>query len=156
VVYIFDTNSFRVLGNYFPRQFPSFWQRFNECVAAGEILSVREVYNELQHVVNRQHLLDWTRTNKKAFVVPNDEETRFLGEIFAIAHFRQLVGKQQLLQGTPVADPFIIACGKVRNACVVTEEVLKKNAAKIPNVCDHFSVEYTNVEGFLAREGWTF
>ena len=33
---------------------------------------------------------------------------------------------------------------------------MKKNAGKIPNVCEHFGVDWTNVEGFMAREGWTF
>ena len=33
---------------------------------------------------------------------------------------------------------------------------MKKNAAKIPNVCEHFGVHCTNVEGFMERESWTF
>lgn len=156
MVYVFDTNSFRVVSNYFPKQFPSFWQKFDGYVSAGDILSVREVYNELEHENNKQHLRDWVRANKKAFVIPTDEETAFLGEIFAVPHFQQLVGKQQLLKGMPVADPFVVACARIRKACVVTEEVLKRNAAKIPNVCEHFGVEYTNVEGFLVKEGWSF
>jgi len=30
--FIFDTNSLRVLGNYYPERFPSFWKRFDEMV----------------------------------------------------------------------------------------------------------------------------
>ena len=30
---------------------------------------------------------------------------------------------------------------------VVTEEKFKKDAAKIPNVCEYFDIEWTDVEG---------
>jgi len=66
------------------------------------------------------------------------------------------VGEQQRLRGFPVADPFVVACARVRNGCVVTEEAKKPNAAKIPNVCEHFGLECTNVEGFMARNDWQF
>jgi len=55
-----------------------------------------------------------------------------------------------------VADPFLIACAKVRGGTVVTEEGNKPNAAKIPNICGHFRVPCTNVEGFLTASGWRF
>jgi len=31
------------------------------------------------------------------------------------------------------------------------EETYKDNAAKIPNICDYFKVDYLNLEGFLQR-----
>jgi hypothetical protein len=77
-------------------------------------------------------------------------------KIFNVAHFRQRVGNKQLLDGHPVADPFVIASARVRGGCVVTEEQLKPNAARIPNVCDHFKVACTNVRGFLKQNGWKF
>ena len=30
------------------------------------------------------------------------------------------------------------------------------NAAKIPNVCDHFGIPCVNLEGFMAKEKWEF
>ena len=48
MAYVFDTNSFRVLGNYYPDQFPTFWERFNRAVTDGKIVSVREVRRELE------------------------------------------------------------------------------------------------------------
>jgi hypothetical protein len=73
-----------------------------------------------------------------------------------VRHFEYLVGQEQRLTGAYVADPFVIASAKVRKACVVTEEQKKPNAAKIPNVCAHFGIECTNLEGFMKREGWSF
>jgi hypothetical protein len=44
----------------------------------------------------------------------------------------------------------------VRNACVVTEESFKKNAAKISNVCDHYGIEWITIQGFMDKERWRF
>jgi hypothetical protein len=46
-----------------------------------------------------------------------------------------------------------IASARVRGGCVVTEEANKPNAAKIPNVCEHFGIHWTNVEGFWKQNG---
>ena len=79
-----------------------------------------------------------------------------VAEIFGLRHFQNLVGERPRLTGKPVADPFVIASARVRRGCVVTEEALKKNAAGIPNVCDHFSIPWTNLEGFMERHDWRF
>jgi hypothetical protein len=156
MVYVFDTSSFRVLGNYFPQRFPSFWKLFDTSVLKGEIISPREVYNELRGQVNKPHLLAWINTNKMIFEIPGEKETEFVGQIFAIPHFQQLVSERHRLRGTPVADPFVIAMAKVRGGCVVTEEAKKENAARIPNVCEHFEIPWRNVEGFMEAKGWEF
>lgn len=154
--YVFDTNSFIVLGHYFPERFPSFWERFDELVSNGGIASVREVRRELDHLAARQHLIDWIAGNKGIFVLPRPEEAEFVRDIFAVAHFQQLVGRKQRLKGSPVADPFVIAAAKLRHACVVTEESKKRNAARIPNVCEYFEIDCTNLQGMMEREGWRF
>ena len=53
-------------------------------------------------------------------------------EIFSVPHFHQLVGKQPLLFGHPVADPFIIASARVRGGCVVTEEAAQAEGRENP------------------------
>ncbi len=156
MIYIFDTNSFIVLGHYFPDRFPSFWERFNAAIAEGDIVSVREVFKELEGRGNRPHLQKWIESNKEIFLIPSPEEMKFVGEIFKVPHFRDLVTQKQRLKGTPVADPFVIAAAKIRNGWVVTEEEKKENAAKIPNVCEHFGIECTNLEGFMALQKWMF
>lgn len=180
MTYVFDTNSFRILGNYFPLRFPSFWKQFNVAVADEQVVSTREVYNELQYQLgvghlskwiedNKrngavrlkgkervQHLSKWIENNKGVFLVPQKEETRFVARILGVPHFHQMIGREAVFQGYPVADPFVIACAAVRKGCVVTEESLKENAAKIPNVCEHFGVKWTNLEGFMNGQGWEF
>lgn len=154
--YLFDTNSIRVLSNYYPDRFPSFWDKFNQAVAAGQVLSCREVHKELTAQLSGFWIWKWIETNKGIFLAPTASEAAFVAQIFAVPHFQALVGEKQRLLGSPVADPFIIASARERAGCVVTEEGLKPNAAKIPNVCDHFGVAFTSVEGFLNDHGWTF
>lgn len=156
MVYVFDTNSLRVFGNYYPESFPSFWQELMHLVLAGRVVSVREVKKELELQNPIEHLNDWAVQNTQIFTPPSSEEMEMVAEIFLVNHFKQLIGEKQRLKGLPVADPFLVARGRLTGACVVTEEARKPNAAKIPNVCDHFQVRSTDVRGFLAEVGWRF
>ena len=156
MAYVFDTNSFRALHSYYPDQFPTFWIKFNQAVAAGKVISVKEVRRELDAQVHDTHLYDWVKEHGEIFLPPSPPEMRFVTKIFSVQHFRMLVSQQDLLAGNLRADPFIIAQAEVINGCVVTEERKKPNAAKIPNVCEHFGVNYTNLQGFMEREGWRF
>ncbi len=122
----------------------------------GKIISVKEVERELQRYTRYPHLSDWIKRNKNIFVKPGTAETQFVRQIFLVPHFQNLVNEKNRLTGYPCADPFIIALAKTINGCVVTEEKEKPNAPKIPNVCDHFKVPFTNLRGFMEREKWKF
>jgi hypothetical protein len=156
MTYVIDTSSLRVIGHYFPNRFPSFWGRFNALVSSGEMTSVREVLRELEVQNTRQHLLEWAQTNRAIFRLPTTQETQFVASIFSVINFQHLLSRRQLLTGGPVADPFLVAAAHANGACVVTEEEHKPNAAKIPNVCEHFGVGCCSLEDLLDREGWTF
>ena len=154
--YVFDNNSFRELGSYYPDQFPTFWEKFNQAVTGGKVISVREVYRELKSYTRHPHISDWVEDHKDIFLLPNATEMRFVSQIFSVRHFQTLVRRKNRLTGRPCADPFIIAKAQFLNGCVVTEETHTPNAARIPNVCDHFKVDCTNLQGFMEKEGWTF
>lgn len=153
---MFDTSSFIVLGHYYPDAFPSFWTMVNEFVVAERLISVEQVFQELDQQAAEHHLVDWITSNRGVFKPPTEPELNVVAEIFQVAHFRQLVGQRQLQTGAVVADPFVIARARVAKACVVTQETLRPNAARIPNVCAHFGVECTNLAGLFQREGWRF
>jgi hypothetical protein len=110
-------------------------------------------------------VLEWAKNHKAMFSTPTGPELLFVAEILKIKHFQGLIGAQQRLKGTPVADPFVIACARIKKATVVTEEgwqrggkalALKPNAAKIPNVCAHFKIPCVDLEGFMHQQGWAF
>lgn len=156
MVYVFDTSSFIVIGHYYPEQFPSFWDKFNQAVNLEKIISVREVFRELDQEASIDHLSNWVERHRSIFETPNAAATQFVSTIFSVPHFQALVSEKSRLAGRPCADPFIIAWAKVIGGCVVTEEKERPNAPKIPNVCQHFGVDCTNLQGFMEREGWTF
>ena len=155
-IYVFDSGPFIALFRYYyPRQFPSLWKRFDEMVAAGQITSTREVFNELQG--HEDNLKKWCKSSRKVFVTPTIEELAFVKEIFSVSHFQVMVRKRERLKGKPVADPFVIARAKcLEEGCVVTTEKNSPNAARIPNVCEHFKIDCVDLERFMEREQWQF
>lgn len=156
MIYVFDTNSIRILRNYYPQRFPTFWSYFDNAVNEGIVISVREVYKELELQVSKIWIWEWIEKSKSMFNIPISYEYEFVREIFNVPNFKTLIGVKQLLRGQPVADPFIIAAARVQNGCVVTEETEKPNAANIPNICRYFSVSCTNMKGFLEKMDWQF
>jgi len=155
MIYVFDSNTLiNIFNHYYPKQFPSFWDNFNGFISKQTIISVPEVRKELERRGDR--LSDWATSHRELFLPPNAEESGFITEIFKVRHFRILIQKKQQYIEGPAADPFIIAKAKVINGCVVTQEKHAENAAKIPNVCDHFGIPCINLEGFMETENWTF
>ena len=155
MIYVFDSNTLiNIFNHYYPGRFPSFWDNFNELISKQIIISVREVRRELEKRGDK--LSDWAKSHNELFLTPNAEESGFIAEIFKIKHFHILIQKKQQYIGGPIADPFVIAKAKILNACVVTEEKKTDNAAKIPNVCDHFGISCINLEGFMEKENWKF
>jgi hypothetical protein len=155
MIFVFDTSSFLQMNSYYPDVFPGFWQQFDQAVTDGTAISTREVFRELDRQ-EPDHILTWAKQNPTLFRTPTSDETKFVVEILAVPHFQQLIGAQAQLVGTPVADPFVIALAAVNKGAVVTEERFKPNAAKIPNVCQHFGIESLNLEKFLRAAGWKF
>lgn len=156
MVYVLDTSSFRVLGHYFPDHFPTVWNRIDLLVSENKLISVREVFEELKNAGNRQFILDWAENNRGIFLRPTQQEALFISKIFSVQKFQELVTVKARGRATPVADPFIIACAKIKNGCVITEEAFKPNSGKIPNVCEHFGIDCTNIEGLMKKERWQF
>jgi len=156
MIYVFDTSSIRSLQHFYPSVFKTIWGGLDGLVRQQNLISTREVSNELVRQNVSVDVLAWAKQNKQIFTTPNATELQFVAQIFQIQHFQSLIGEQQRLKGTPVADPFVIACAKIKGGTVVTEERLKPNAAKIPNVCAHFNVPCIDLERFMQQQDWTF
>lgn len=156
MIYVFDTSSIRSLQHFYPSVFKTIWDGLDGLVQQQNLVSTREVWNELVRQNVSTDVLEWAKQNKQIFTTPNAAELQFVAQIFQIKHFQSLIGEQQRLKGTPVADPFIIACAKINGGTVVTEEQIKPHAAKIPNVCQYFNVPCIDLERFMQQQGWTF
>jgi hypothetical protein len=155
-MYVFDNSPLSSLfRNYYPKRFPTLWTRFDELVGKGNIVSTREALHEIEDGAVEAARL-WASQNQGLFPVPTAEEAGFVMQIYSVVHFQQNIELQKLLKGGRNADPFVIAKAMAEKRTVVTMELLKPNAAKIPNICDHFGVPCMTLEQFMEAEGWKF
>lgn len=154
--YVFDNGPFSSLfRNFFRSVFPTLWDNFDQLVAGGEIVSVREALREIEDGP-LPTLTEWARSNTHVFALPTPQETTFITRIYRVAHFHQNIEQQKLLKGGRMADPFVIAKAAVLNRTVVTTELFKPHAAKIPNICHHFGVPCMTLQEFMEAQGWRF
>ena len=155
-MYVFDNSPLSsMFRNYFPARFPTLWARFDALVGEGEVVSTREALREIQ-IGPEGPCLSWCDGNRTLFATPIAAEARHVAQIFAVPHFQQNIEMQKILNGGLNADPFVIARAMAEQKTVVTMEVRKPNAAKIPNICEHFGVRWLNLESFMEEQGWAF
>ena len=152
-IWVVDTSSFIVMSHYFPERFPTFWTDLDVLVAQGRLTSISEVAKELDNQAARPDLKAWLGRNKTLFPTPSAEETQNVARIFAEARFQALLKRRDILEGKPVADPWVIARAMRLQGCVVTEESTKQNVLRIPQVCAHFSLSCVNLEEMMNQEG---
>jgi Domain of unknown function (DUF4411) len=156
VSYVFDNSPLSVLfKNFYRRAFRSLWERFDELVDNGDIVSTREVLREIEDRAP-DNLQEWTKQHRALFTTPTAAEAEFVARIYRVTHFQQNIEQQKLLKGGRVADAFVIAKAAVDGSTVVTMELFKPNAVKIPNICRHFNVPCLTLEEFMEAEGWEF
>ncbi len=150
--YTFDSGPFINLRYYYSSVFTSFWEQFDQIVAGDEIIAAREVYNEISR--RGDFVSEWADENRQLFQDPTPEE---LTEAQRILHRHpELIRRQNIAGGLPVADPFVIAQGYCRGLIVVSNEMYTPNAHKIPNICEEMNVPHMNFDGFMENEGWAF
>lgn len=163
-MYIFDTSTLiHMFRFYYKDRFPSLWSNFDEYISSGSIISVREAYNELTSVSEKEDLIAWANLHKTdVFLTPTEEEMKFVSEIFKNKHYQQLISNNAILNGKSQADPFIIASAKIKSACIVTLDgftpsgEIKEHAPKIAFISKCLDVDCCNFEQFMAREDWKF
>jgi Domain of unknown function (DUF4411) len=151
-MYIFDTNVFWAIGNFYPSRFPTIWAKIDKLAENGALRSVKEVRREIERNCPFDCVEEWVKNNRDLFLPPDEEESKIVAEIFKKEQYRNLVRREKMLKGIPVADPFLIAAAKVHKGCVVTQESLKPGGARIPTVCADLKIECIDLEGFLERE----
>lgn len=156
MIFVLDTSAFIVLKHFYPSTFRTLWAKLDTLAADGTLVSVREVFMEIQNYNEEHFVQEWAKQNRKIFAIPSNDELLFVREILSIPHFQALIDRKSQLKGTPVADPFVIAAAKVKGGAVVTQEKEKPNAAKIPNVCKLFGIPYMDLETFMEKQDWTF
>jgi hypothetical protein len=153
--YIFDSDALINLFLHYPTDiFKQLWTNFDDLLKTHTIISSSEVFKEIGGKENE--LGKWAKQNKAIFLKPTMAELVIVQSIFQVPHFQNNIKPTPSTAVTPQADPFIIAQAKNHNCTLITDEKYKPNAAKIPNICNHFKVTHANLHGFFRAEGWSF
>jgi hypothetical protein len=146
--YLFDSNVFIEAKNrYYAFDIcPGFWDWIDHVVQsdAGSIIPVRDELCD-----GGDELAAWivARRDHPCFLPVDDDDTQ---EVFAsiAAHVQAEPYKDPAkAKFLAKADPWLIAKARVEGATVVTHEVLAASATArvpIPNICNHFGVQYVN------------
>ena len=139
-------------SSYPPAHFPSFWQRFDRLIEAGELFATEEVLVELEK--KDDDIYQWARERRETMIIPIDEAIQEVVMAILRDHPRLVDNRKNRSQ----ADPFVIALGHIRGATVLTNEVLAGNPAKpnIPNVCAAMNTRCINVLGLIQEQQWVF
>ena len=154
-MYVIDTSVVSALHrNYFRSRFVSLWKLFDGMVAEGGFTSTRESLRELEDIGGSPY--EWASKNPDLFPMPDSKEGAFVAKIYAIPHFQANMERQKLFQGGRNADPFLVARAAATRSTLLTMEKFRPNAAKIPNICSHFSIPCVDLEEFMENEGWQF
>ena len=156
MIFVFDNSPLSVLfRNYYRSRFPSLWEKFDSIVDEDRLLSTREVLNEINDS-SITTLRDWAKDHGEVFGTPTAEEGTFVAQIFTVKHFQQNIEQKKLYKGGHNADAFVVAKAAVINGAVVSIEEHRPDAAKIPNICQHFGIAFFTLEEFMEAENWEF
>lgn len=160
-VFLADANTFIAPSrNYYSFDFaPLFWERLGENIENGNILLLDKVYDELSP--GDDQLSEWLMGLSS--LVPIKHKVPAIISVYAevLTHLQTsgFYNQKALAKWSDahVADPWLIACAKVHECTVVTFEtpvgnLNKQNKIsnpKIPDVCNAFNVECTNLYNMM-------
>ena len=115
----------------YPRNhFPSFWERVDDLIASGRLISPMDVFHELQK--KDDDLFAWAKERKEAVFheveIPVQEELKAV-----LKAYPRILDTRKQRDG---ADPVVIAMAKQKCAIVVTQEgpTGKPSKPHIPDV----------------------
>ena len=146
--YVIDSSAlFDLKQNYSPGVFKGLWDKFNRLCHDEVIISVREVYNEIKR--GSDWLIDWAEEHEKIFLKPTTvKEFKLIGEL----QVRE-PSWVDIYSDKPAADPFVIACAKIRNLIIVQHEQPNKN---LPRIAKNLGLTCYRLLDLFEAEQWEF
>ena len=153
MIYVLDTNIIRTLLNSFPKKgslFKRIWDKIDEKIADGELISTDECYNELKRQFSEKtEEYSWFNKRKKMFMNPTNQESIIIKNILVDPKMRETVHLKNILENRPSADIYIVAKAKALGATVVTKEKHKPNSAQLPDICKRENVQCISFDDFM-------
>jgi len=135
-----------------PDVVPGFWEKLEEAVADGRIISIDMVRIEIGK--QDDDLNKWAKARPSMFL-PTDQQTmnEVSGLIKRFPKFATTKGDKDF------ADPFLVAHAVTKGLVVVTQENLSGDPGKklkIPDVCDALNIPHLNMLKMVKELGWVF
>lgn len=131
-IYCIDTSSLIAAWQerYPIENFPSFWRKVEELIAAKRAVAPIDVLNEVQKRSDDLHA--WLKARAEMFRELDEAIQVEAGKV--LTQFPRLVGQKKLRTS---ADPFVIALARVEGLQIVTDEKPTGNLQRpnIPDVC---------------------
>ena len=160
VVYALDTNTIsHIWRSYYRDIFLRFWERFDELVRIGAVVSVRPVRVELVNDGRVARAVGYLENlNPGFFTAPTANERALVSEM-AVDPGLSAAANRWAAKGDLDADPYLIAKARTSNvpAVVVTEESQEPGrTAAIPYVCRQYGVDCISSHQMMGRLGWRF
>ncbi len=146
-----DTSIWIYVGRHHPPDiFLSLWQRLDDAIAAGDLVSPDEVLQELER---GEDALAATLGSRQGLFVPLDDAQ--MGAVAGVIRACRGLVNEEAERGR--ADPFVVALARVRHGTLVTGERPRRGATapfKIPDACVHYSIPCLDWFAFLREVGW--
>ena len=163
-LYVLDTNTLSTIFRfYYQSVFVTFWTAFDNLLAAGGAISVRQVRPELERRRSANSWVNHLMARNSEFFSDNTPDE--LSAINALVNSPRLataaygwvrdIDPDELT----AADPYLIAKAMLSSvpAAVVTQESPAPNlTARIPYVCGQLGVPCINLEQMMSQLGWRF
>ncbi|MCQ2737812.1 MAG: DUF4411 family protein [archaeon] len=164
--YVFDTNILiNMYDNYFPNVFDIVWNKVEELIDDGVMVSISEVKLELKSESIKNHWLTIeSKCNETLFKELINGEEECIPLIESLPIYKEEFKRNKTVSSlekewgnyaTVVADPWLIAYAWKHNAIVVTNEKPTKKH-NIPHVCDELDVGHINLKEFFERNNIKF
>ncbi|EMW7171252.1 DUF4411 family protein [Vibrio fluvialis] len=144
--YLLDANTFIEAKNryYSMAICPGYWQWILQSNTQSGVASIQFIKEELTN--GNDELAQWAKDNPHLFVANDDAQTqgayaKVVTYVMGL-HGMKNGAQDEFLRG---ADPWLIAKAMTTGAVIVTHEKLDRHIRRkilIPNVCEHFNVQY--------------
>jgi len=150
-LYCFDTSSYIRAWHeaYPPDVVETFWERLDDAISEGIVISPDEVLQEMKK--RSEDLHRWLKARDSCIVEIDDPLQQAVTKLLAA---NPEMAKNR--KGASSADAWVIGLAHIRGAIVVSEETIvdSEKKPKIPGVCKRENIPCMKLLEFMRTQKW--